>query len=157
MSDYRVIAYAGGAAGSVGAVDPDYKRAQQQLATRVLDRLVDKDVLHGARSAEDEEYTRRSADAIRDFVVLSMYAASGGPLYTSLRRMAEASKAYVRVAGPDARNFLNEPSLYTASLDSYREAMGAEIGWLAYHFELPLPGHVVRIIPNLGLQVEPVQ
>jgi hypothetical protein len=97
------------------AISSAYIQSSRSIAQRVLVFLEGRRVLHGSRSADDEDHCRRSADEIRRRLEPEIVAASG-PLQDCLRKMRRAAVLFVGHAGPDARHFTNHGSFVMLSM-----------------------------------------
>jgi hypothetical protein len=134
------------------SLTPEDVQALLPLTKRLLWYLADKGVLDQVlRGREDPQWCLISAQNIRAFITQEGYVASGGPLQAPLDTIRKASVSFVRAAGPHAQHYMNEPQTFMAYLESYQEAVGKEIAWLAYCFKLDVPDSLRAILPAAGL------
>jgi hypothetical protein len=129
------------------AISSAYIQSSRSIAQRVLVFLEGRRVLHGSRSADDEDHCRRSADEIRRRLEPEIVAGSG-PLQDCLRKMRRAAVLFVGHAGPDARHFTNHPAEFRDALDALRDAFGPEVGWLASSYGIDIEPQLAEIIPG---------
>ncbi|WP_323102179.1 DUF6650 family protein [Intrasporangium sp. YIM S08009] len=130
----------------------EYIETNKDLARRVFIQLEDKDVLCEAPSREDYEFTRLSADKIRDLLTLELLnVRGGGRLEKSLKTMRDASRAFVRAAGPSSRLFRQDHNHFLGALTAYRDAVGRQLAEISYNFHIEVPDRLRSVIPAQDL------
>jgi hypothetical protein len=147
----RVAGYAGGIAVSSLPLDDEYREHHHVTARNILRDLEDRRVLFGRHNLEDAEHCRRSADLVRRFIGTALYAVPEGPLVSSLKRIRGASRGFISAAGKDSSDYLNDLGYFMRNLKAYRAAVGDEVGWIAFAFDIEVDKELASIIPDFDL------
>ncbi|GAA4960596.1 hypothetical protein [Kineococcus glutinatus] len=148
MTKPRLTGVGGGNAFASASLSWEYVASNKDLARRVVIYLEDRRVLTEARTREDFEECRLSANDIRHWLTLEiMNVKSGGHLEGVLKRMRSASTSFVSAAGKDSESFKRDHSHFQACLQAYRDAVGREIGELAVHYRVDVGVELAAIIP----------
>lgn len=123
-------------------------RLSKTIENGVLIFLEDRRLLTVQHRREDEDHTRESANQIRHWLTPEiMNVKGGGDLEAAFKRIRAACTAFVSAAGSDSKNFRNDPQLYEACLQSLRDVIGEELGWLSIDYDLPLSPEMQAIVP----------
>jgi CHAD domain-containing protein len=74
--------------------------------------------------------------------------AANPPLEASLCKIRKAAETFVSLAGPDARDFINNPGEFHDALGALRDAIAPEVGWLATNWKIDIEASLAGIIPG---------
>lgn len=128
-------------------LDMDYFQKNVRAAERLLIFLEDKRLLRERFSREDEEYCRRSADALRGVLEAEMLTVQGrGMLLSALQDMRRACTIFVTEAGPKAKWFEQDDQLFSHHLVILRTVFAQRVRLIAEEFELNPSAEVMQII-----------
>lgn len=128
-------------------VSTEYIASTSSIVKRVLVLLEGSRVLYGSRHGEDEDHCRQSAQRIRRKLEAEIVAANP-PLEASLRKIRKAAETFVNLAGPDARDFINDHGEFHDALGALRDAIAPEAGWLATTWKIAVEPALADIIPG---------
>jgi hypothetical protein len=130
---------------------------ERDVAQELLSELEDRRVLYNPYEAETPEYCIQSVLEIRRLLRELMRKLQGsGVLAGHLRGMAAAARAFLdrmeefhRVPGELRSLGYGQSMAFNDALGQMRGVFGVHIAFLASRYDVPIRGHLGRILPSL--------